>query len=76
MRAKNRFLPFTLDDFEEAETVNYADDTSIADVNLNRNVTIAAKKTSEKYRNIHRKRKRVTVLELIEEIRAPKRSKG
>ena len=76
MRAKNRFLPFNLDDFEEAETVNYADDTSIADVNLNRNVTIAAKKTSEKYRNIRRKRKRVTVLELIEEIRAPKRSKG
>ena len=76
MRAKNRFLPFTLDDFEEAETVNYADDTSIADVNLNRNVTIASKKTSEKYRNIRRKRKRVTVLELIEEIRAPKRSKG
>lgn len=74
MRAKIRFLPFDVDDFEEAETVNYADDTSIADVILNRNATIAAKKTSEKYRNI--RRKRVTVLELIEEIREPKRSKG
>ena len=45
--------------------------TNIAYVNLNRNATIAAKKISEKYRNIRRKRKRVTVLEPIEEIRAP-----
>ena len=75
MRAKNRSLPFNLDKIEEAEIVNYTDDTNIADDNLNRNATIAAKKISENYRNICRKRKIVTVLEPIEEIKAPERSK-
>ena len=44
----------------------------VADLNLNRNAAIAAKKISEKYRNIRRKRKRITV-EPIEEIRQQKR---
>ena len=44
----------------------------VADLNLNRNPAIAAKKISEKYRNIRRKRKRITV-EPIEEIRQQKR---
>ena len=43
-RAKNKCLPVDLDEIEEAETVNYADDTNIPDVNLNRNATIAARK--------------------------------
>ena len=46
----------------------------VADVNLNRNIAIAAKKISEKYRHISRKRKRVTV-EPTEEIREQKRAK-
>ena len=44
----------------------------VADLNLNRNPAIAAKKISEKYRNIRRKRERITV-EPIEEIRQQKR---
>ena len=39
MRAKNNSLPFDLDEIE-----NYVDDIDIADVNLNRNAAIAAKK--------------------------------
>ena len=46
----------------------------VADLNLNRNPAIAAKKISEKYRNIRRKRKRITV-EPIEEIRQQKRDR-
>ena len=44
MRAKQNTLPFTLEQIEEAFTDNYVDDTDIADVNLNRNTAIAAKK--------------------------------
>ena len=46
----------------------------VADLNLNRNAAIAAKKISEKYGNIRRKRKRITV-EPIEEIREQKRDR-
>ena len=46
----------------------------VADLNLNRNPAIAAKKISEKYRNIRRKRKRITV-KPIEEIRQQKRDR-
>ena len=46
----------------------------VADLNLNRNAATAAKKISEKYRNIRRKRKRITV-EPIEEIREQKRDR-
>lgn len=46
MRAKQNTLPFTLEQIEEAFTDNYVDDTDIADVNLNRNTAIAAKKNS------------------------------
>ena len=46
----------------------------VADLNLNRNAAIAAKKISEKYRNIRRKRKRITV-EPTEEIREQKRDR-
>ena len=75
MRAKNRSLPFDLGEIEQEDNINYVDDTSVADVNLNRNAAMAAKKVSEKYKDIRRKRKRVTVLEPVEEIRDPKRQK-
>ena len=50
----------------------------MSDVNLNINAAIAAKKISDKYKNIRRKRRLVTVIEPIEEeipVRGPKRSK-
>ena len=44
MRAKNNSLSFDLDEIEQVEIENYVDDIDIADVNLNRNAAIAAKK--------------------------------
>ena len=74
MRAKNNSLPFDLDEIEQTETKNYADDVDIADVNLNRNAAITARKTSEKYKKIRRKRKRTISIELPIE-KEPRRPK-
>ena len=52
MMAKNRPLPFDLHEIEQGDTIDYVDDTNVADINLNRNAAIAAKKISEKYKNI------------------------
>ena len=41
----------------EAETINYADDTNLANVRENKNAKIAAKKISEKYKRLAPKRK-------------------
>ena len=41
----------------EAETINYADDTNLADVRENKNAKIAAKKVSEKYKRLAPRRK-------------------
>ena len=41
----------------EAETINYVDDTNLADVRENKNAKIAAKKITEKYKRLARKRK-------------------
>ena len=58
MRIKNNSLPYDLDEIEQAYTENYADDTDIADVNLNRNTAIGAKKKiSGKYKKICIKKK-------------------
>ena len=48
IRAKKIFLPFDLDEIEQAETVNYVDDTHVNDVRLNKNAKIAAKKIVDK----------------------------
>ena len=48
----------------------------MSDVNLNINAVIAANKISEKYKNIRRKRRLVTVIEPTKEelpVRGPKR---
>ena len=42
---------------DEAETINYVDDTNLADVKENKNAKIAAKKITEKYKRLARKRK-------------------
>ena len=75
MRAKNNSLPFDLDEIEQLETKNYVDDVDIADVNLNRNAAIMARKTSEKYKKTLRKRKRTISIELPIE-KEPKRPKS
>ena len=77
MRAKNSSLPFDLDEIEQAYTENYVDNTDIVDVNLNRNAAIAAKKISDKYKKIWRKRKRDAPIEPIELLpKRPKTSSG
>ena len=58
MIIKNNSLPYDLDEIEQAYTENYADDIDIADVNLNRNTAIGAKKISGKYKKIFRKKKK------------------
>ena len=64
MRSKSNSLPFDLDDIEQAETENYVDDVDTADVNLNRNAAITAKKISDKYKKIRKKRKIEIAIEL------------
>ena len=58
MRAKRNTLRFNIDEIERADTINYVDDTDIADVRQNKNTLITAKKISEKYKRLARKRKR------------------
>ena len=57
IRAKKKNLPFDLDEIEQAETVNYVDDTDVNDVRLNKNAKIAAKKIVDKRKRIGRKRR-------------------
>ena len=64
MRAKSNSLPFDLDDIEQAEIENYVDDVDAADVNLNWNAAITAKKISDKYKKIRRKIKITIAIEL------------
>ena len=64
MRSKSNSLPFDLDDIEQAETENYVDDVDTADVNLNRNAAITAKRISDKYKKIRKKRKIEIAIEL------------
>ena len=52
-------------DVADAETVDDNEDTNIEDVNLNKNAILTAKKISDKYRNIRRKRKRAASPEPI-----------
>ena len=42
---------------DEAETINYVDDTNLADVRENKNAKIAAKIITAKYKRLARKRK-------------------
>ena len=44
----------------DAETINYVDDVNLDNVRENKNLKIAAKKISEKYKKIRRKHKAAT----------------
>lgn len=75
MRNKKQSLPFNLSDIADTETVDYNDDTNLQDANMDRTAILTAKKISEKYRKIGKKRKRVKSPELIEgEVERPKTS--
>ena len=66
MRAKKNTLPFNIDETERADTINYVDDTDIADVRQNKNALITAKKITDKHKRLSRKRKRNKSPEPIE----------
>ena len=54
--ATNEILNKYKNDLDEAETINYVDDTNLADVKENKNAKITAKKITEKYKkNWHAK---------------------
>ena len=58
IRTKRNNSPFDLNGVEKAETINYVDNTDIADLKLNKNAVITAKKISDKYKKLARRRKR------------------
>ena len=47
----------------DAETINYVNDTHLNDVGENKNLKIAAKKISDKYKKIRQKRKAATSIQ-------------
>ena len=75
MRSKTQSLPFNLLDIADTDTVDYNDDTNLEDPNMNKNAILVAKKISDKYRTICRKRKTARNPEPIEsERKRPKTS--
>ena len=59
---------------EDAETINYVDDINIDDLKENKNLTISAKKISNKYRKLRKRIAPRTELEkIIEEFVLPKK---
>ena len=63
---------------QNTETINYVDDINLDDVKDNKNLKISAKKISDKYRKL-RKRKATEreqqIQEIIEEFKLPKKRK-
>ena len=57
MRSKTQSLPYNLLDIADTDTVDYNDDTNLEHPNMNKNAILVAKKISDKYRTIRRKRK-------------------
>lgn len=75
MRAKTQLFPLNLSDIADTETADYNDDTSLQDVNMNKNIILTAQKISKKYDKIRRKRKRAKSPESIQiEIKTPRTS--
>ena len=66
MRSKTQSFPFNLSEIADADTVDYNDDTNLQDANMNNNAILTAKKISDKYRTICKKRKRAKSPEPIE----------
>lgn len=63
MRNKKQSIPFDLEDIPDHEIISYNDGIILQDTNMNKNTILAAKKISDKYKNIRRKRKRTTNIE-------------
>ena len=47
-------------DLEQAEAINYVDDLNLDDVRENKNASIAAKKISDKYRKIRKRKTKIS----------------
>ena len=63
MRNKKQSIPFDLEDIAYADSISYNDGIILQDTNMNKNTILAAKKISDKYKNIQRKGKRTTNIE-------------
>ena len=57
VNAVNKIFDKYKNNLDKAETINYVDDTDLADVKENKNAKIAAKKVTEKHKRLGRKRK-------------------
>ena len=73
MRNKKQSIPFDLEDIAYADSISYNDGIILQDTNMNKNTILAAKKISDKYKNIQRKRKRTTNIESNEKDKKNKR---
>lgn len=56
MRNKKQSIPFDLEDMPDHDIISYNDGIILQDTNMNKNTILAAKKISDKYKNIRRKR--------------------
>ena len=63
---------------QNTETINYVDDINLDDVKDNKNLKISAKKISDKYRKLRKKKateREQQIQEIIEEFKLPKKRK-
>ena len=75
VRSKTQSVPINLSDIDDADTVDYNDDTNLKAANMDKNAILTANKISDKYITIRRRRKRAKSLEPIEgEWKRPKAS--
>ena len=74
MRAKKELFPFNLSDIPDTETIDYNDDTNLQDVNMDKNAILTAKKISQKYRNIRKKRREKSPELVVVEVKRSKPS--
>ena len=63
---------------QNTETINYVDDINLDDVKDNKNLKISAKKISDKYRKLRKKKateREQQIQDIIEEFKLPKKRK-
>ena len=61
---------------DDAEIINYADDISLDDVKENKNLKISAKKISDKYRKLRKRRAATNIPQLqVEDFKLPEKKK-
>ena len=63
---------------QNTETINYVDDINLDDVKDNKNLKISAKKISDKYRKLRKRKtteRKQQIQEILEEFKLPKKRK-